>query len=419
MNIQLPRQYVPETPTAHQWAFLALPHREALYGGAAGGGKSSALLMAALQYVHEPLYSALILRKTFQELDLPGALLDRAHQWLGSTDAIFQPSKKRWVFPSGAKLTFGYLEHERDVARYLGSEYHFIGWDELTTQSKDHYTRVNARVRRTAATAHIPLRIRSATNPGGVGHEWVKARFIDEPRRWPFIPAKITDNPHLDQKAQIEGLQELDPITRAQMLHGDWNVRPTGGMFDGNQFKIVQKLPAHIDQIVRYWDMAATQGGGAYTVGVKIGKISSTRNQTDISFSSGGYIVLDVQRGQWDPGTRNRVIMQTAEKDGKETAIRFEQEPGGSGKEVADHLIQLLAAYPISADRVTGSKTLRAQPWANAVSRGEVFMSDAPWNFDFITEHAAFPNGKYKDQVDAAGGAFATLAKTNFFMDII
>src|SRR3990167_6832132 len=110
--------YVPHVPTPKQHAFLLLPHLEGLYGGSAGGGKSDALLMGALQYVDIKGYAALLLRRTFRDLALPGALIQRAHEWLDTTDARGNEQAKRWTIPAGATLSFGYLEAESDKYQY-------------------------------------------------------------------------------------------------------------------------------------------------------------------------------------------------------------------------------------------------------------------------------------------------------------
>lgn len=224
--------YIPHKPTGKQLAFLMLPNREAFFGGAAGGGKSDALLMAALQYVTEPNYAAIIFRKTFTDLKLPGALIDRSHQWLGQTDAMWNGNEHVWLFPSGAKLQFGYLESEFDMYRYQSSEFQFVGVDELTQWREEDYLYVGTRLRRLADST-IPLRVRCASNPGGLGHLWVKDRFrikeIDghwigtHPKR-AYVPAGISDNPYLDRLSYRESLTELDPITREQLLNGNWDV---------------------------------------------------------------------------------------------------------------------------------------------------------------------------------------------------
>lgn len=233
-----------QAATPRQELFLKLEHREAFYGGAAGGGKSSALLMAALEYVNVPGYSALLLRRTFQDLSKPGALMDRAREWLSSSGARWNEQKKQWRFPSGAVVAFGYLENEADIYQYQGAEYQFIGFDELTQFTERQYTYLFSRLRRLSGQ-NVPLRMRSASNPGGIGAEWVQQRFI--PDNWlpefgrdlaiiekdgrAFVPAKLVDNPHLDQESYQESLSELDDVTRAQLLEGDWQVRMRGNIY--------------------------------------------------------------------------------------------------------------------------------------------------------------------------------------------
>ena len=192
-------QFIPHQPTAKQAAFLWLPNREALFGGAAGGGKSDALLMAALQYVDIPNYAALLLRRTYADLALPGAIMDRAEQWLTGTNARWNQQEKTWYFPSGSTLTFGYLQHEKDKYRYQSSEFQFIGFDELTQFTETMYTYLFSRLRR-LENSNVPLRMRGATNPGGIGHAWVHERFVVSAKTGRiFIPAKLADNPYLDQ----------------------------------------------------------------------------------------------------------------------------------------------------------------------------------------------------------------------------
>ena len=221
-----PAAFVPQAPTPKQAEFLELDCLEALYGGAAGGGKSSALLMAALQYVHVPGYAALILRRTYADLSLPGAIMDRAHDWLQGTGATWNGTEKRWTFPSGAVLQFGYCETARDVYRYQGAEFQFIGIDELTQWPEQPYRYLMSRLRRAEGSA-TPLRMRSASNPGGIGHAWVKRRFLDGAAA--FVPAALVDNPHVDAVAYREALDLLDSTTRKQLLEGVWT-RDAGGL---------------------------------------------------------------------------------------------------------------------------------------------------------------------------------------------
>lgn len=250
-------KWTPHKPTERQQLFLELDIEEAFYGGAAGGGKSDALLMAALQYVDTPGYAAILFRRTYADLALPEALMSRAREWLQKTPAKWIDKEKTWLFPSGATLTFGYLEIENDKYRYQGSAYQFIGFDELTQFSETQYRYLFSRLRRLSAS-DIPLRMRSASNPGGIGAQWVHEHFVPdeftpeqaiEPKVFikdgkdedgeyisrVFVPARLNDNPYLDTKTYERSLSMLDPVTRAQLLRGDWSIKERGnilGMWD-------------------------------------------------------------------------------------------------------------------------------------------------------------------------------------------
>jgi hypothetical protein len=256
-------------PSVVQAAFLALPHMEAFYGGAAGGGKSDALLRAALQYVDVPGYKALLFRRTFPELAQPSGLIDRAHEWL-SGKAHWNETKHRWTFPSGAILEFGYLHRSTDKYRYQGAELDFIGFDELTHFEEADYRYLFSRLRRKQGSS-VPPRMRAASNPGGTGHRWVKRRFIDkkpaedDPNDTPercaariFIPAKLPDNPGVDQGAYREALEQLDPQELAQLLDGDWDARPPGPwIFDSKAIDAAVELGTEYDRLRSIGQMMA------------------------------------------------------------------------------------------------------------------------------------------------------------------
>ena len=208
---------------------------EALFGGAAGGGKSDALLMAALQYVDVQGYAAILFRKTMTDLELPGSLIPRSHEWLGHTDAVWNGSTHTWMFPSKATLTFGYMRNDDERTRYRSTEFQFIGWDELTDFTRLQYTYMFSRARRLKTATDVPLRVRGATNPGGRGHEWCKRRFItkvDDPPKIPtervFIKSLLKDNPSIDQDMYKYSLEQLDVQTRAHLEEGDWDAREPG-----------------------------------------------------------------------------------------------------------------------------------------------------------------------------------------------
>jgi hypothetical protein len=182
--------------------------------------------MAALQYVDQPGYAAILFRRTYADLALPGALMDRARGWLHK-GARWNQQEKTWTFPSGATLSFGYLDHADDKYRYQSSEFQFIGFDELTQFGEAEYTYLFSRLRR-LASSEIPLRVRAASNPGGAGHDWVRNRFLIDPKNRVFVSAKLADNPHLDQVEYREALGVLDDTTKRQLLDGDWNANDDG-----------------------------------------------------------------------------------------------------------------------------------------------------------------------------------------------
>lgn len=399
-------RYIPVRPHAKQLAFLMLPHTEALYGGAAGGGKSVSLLAASLQYVDIPDYAAILFRRAYTDLALPGALMDMARDWLGGSDARWDDQAKTWTFPSKATLTFGYLATANDRYRYQSAEFQFVGFDELTQFPESDYRYLFSRLRRRAAgtTAQIPLRMRSASNPGGIGHDWVKQRFITEgpSHGRAFIPARLPDNPSLDAEQYIKSLSELDPVTRRQLLNGDWTARAGGEKFRREWFDIQDKAP-EAARYVRYWDLAATvpddQNDPDWTCGVKLGAFQ------------GMYWVADLRRVRRTPLEVETLIKHCAEVDGRSCSIYMEQEPGASGVMAIDHYARtVLMGYAFRGVKTTGDKETRANPVSAAAERKHIKVVRADWNNALLDELEAFPLGAHDDQVDALSGALEQLA---------
>ncbi len=410
--------YCPVIPTAAQARFLLDWALEVLYGGAAGGGKSIALLMAALQFVDVPGYRALLVRRTLPELQQPGGLLDVATHWIGN-HARWNAATNTFTFPNGASLTFRHLDHENAKLRYQGLEFHYVGLDEVTHFTETQFLYLFSRLRRPAGaapTASIPLRMRAGTNPGGPGHDWVYRRFIEPwksagQRNAPgsdrhFYPARLSENPHLDADTYRNNLDRLEPVTRAQLRDGDWEIRPAGRMFKPDWFEIIplDQLPEHCDR-VRFWDLAATakvpDNDPDYTVGALVGHDPRTKT----------YYVIDVQRFRHSAGRVAREVRRVAEQDGRDIRVHIEEEPGSAGKTVIDHFrTTVLNGWAVRSVRPTGDKIVRAEPFAARAEHGEVKLVRASWNQAFLDEIALFPDSRHDDQVDATAGAMNVLA---------
>lgn len=249
-------------PQAKQAAFMARWEDEALYGGAAGGGKSDALVAEALRQVDIPHYRGIIFRKTFPELV---DLIDRSHEIYKPSfpKAKYNDSKHFWQFPSGAKIYFGNMQHKKDKVKYQGRHFDFVGFDELTHFTWEEYSYMMSRNRPNGPGTICY--IRGATNPGGIGHGWVKQRFI-QPRRSGmktitehisyinpagekiivpktriFVPATLFDNQKMmeNDPSYVARLAAMSPKERDALLYGSWD------MFDGQVFVEWRDDPEH------------------------------------------------------------------------------------------------------------------------------------------------------------------------------
>jgi hypothetical protein len=229
------------TPQPRQAAFLARPEYEALYGGAAGGGKTDSLLMWLLEPFNVPTYKGLLLRKTFPELE---QVITRSDDLFPRIvpGARYNDNKHVWRFPSGARIYFGSNQRPTDIKRYQGQQYERVGFDEGTHFLFSEYSYLFSRNRPNGPNGLIPM-IRMATNPGGIGHAWVHSRFIanrtpgqsyftDIPingkiyrRHKTFIPATVWDNQELlrNDPNYVASLAMLPEATRDALLNGEWS----------------------------------------------------------------------------------------------------------------------------------------------------------------------------------------------------
>jgi predicted phage terminase large subunit-like protein len=413
-------EYIVHQPYPKQAAFMLLDIKEAFYGGAAGGGKSDALLMCALQYVDTPGYTAIIFRKTFADLVKPGALIDRAQTWLAPWTNHPDPKQrvrwsdkeKKFTFPSGAILQFGYMETAKDRFNYQGGEYQFIGFDEVTHMLEICYTYMFSRLRRLKTAKHIPLRVRAASNPpdDGDNAEWVYDRFVNPKTKDPariFIPAGMDDNPHLDAESYQEALEELDPVTRARLRDGLWEIKRQGNMFKRDWFEYVD-APPQGRRAVRFWDCAATEVDPAKK---RAGKKADWTVGLKMSEKGGIYYIEDIIHIQQSAMNVEKTQKETAVSDGYNVKIFEEEEGGSSGKYAIDKKKkEIFKHFSYAGVKNTGSKIDRAKAVSAAAERGVIKIVRGCRNLEeFFNEIEGFPSAPHDDLVDGFSGAFNAL----------
>jgi len=383
---------------------------------------SDALLMSFLQFADTPGYAGIIFRNTLTDLKMPSALMDRSHSWFGENpDIRWAAQDNTWHFPSGASLSFGYLENPDDHNRYRGAEFQFVGMDEVTEIREHHYEFLFSRLRRpmTGPLSRVPTRMRAATNPAP---NWVRRRFIEEKKDGRiFIQSLLTDNPHIDQEGYRENLSELDPVTRAQMEHGDWYADSSEGVFKRSAFPIYESwevpLGAFHNQ-VRCWDLASTEATETnkdpdYTAGALC------------SIYEGVMYVHDIARCRRGPEGTEKFLRDTAIRDGQSVRIRVDQDPGQAGASQISNLSRRtflgfdFDGHKVSKGkrRVKGAlkeddaKMRRAKLWAGGASRGEVVLIRGDWNNDFLDEASGFGSvtGAHDDMIDSLSSGYEVI----------
>ncbi len=254
------------TPQPRQFEFMRRAEDEALYGGAAGGGKSDAIIIEATRQVHIPHYKALILRKTFPQLT---ELIEKSLRYykMAFPEAEYNDSKHTWTFPSGAKIVFGSMQHSKDKLNYQGKAYDFIAFDELTHFTHEEYMYLVSRNRPNGEGTRVYMR--ATANPGGIGHGWVKERFITAAKpmttMWEtvdveykgridkqhrsriFVPSSVFDNKILleNDPKYLARLASLPEAERKALLYGDWD------SYSGQYFAEWRDKPEHYDD--RQW----------------------------------------------------------------------------------------------------------------------------------------------------------------------
>ena len=435
--------------------FLSSPADIAIYGGAAGAGKTWAILMECLRHVtRNSEFAAVIFRRTMPQVKNPGGLWDESEKLYSVCGGMPTASLSEWNWAAGGKVKFSHLEHEKNKLDWQGSQIPLIIFDELThfTISQFFYL-----VSRNRSMCGVKPYIRATTNPDA--DSWVAqfiAWWIDpetgfpiperagrvrwfvrindvlcwgdsrqdllekygnpnlpeeheeqiQPKSVTFIPGKPTDNPAL-MKADpgyLANLKSLPLVEQARLLGGNWKIRPAAGLlFKRHWVKIVDVAPANMD-IVRYWDLAATEKTDSndpdWTVGVKLGRCRDT----------GIFYWLDTVREQLSPHGVEQLILNTAIADGPAVRIGVPQDPGQAGKSQVKTYTDLLQEFSCTGKTERGDKVVRFSPFSAQCQAGNVRVLRGSWNEASFTILEAFPSaGAHDDDVDACSGAYRML----------
>lgn len=430
-----------------QEVFLRSTADIAVYGGAAGAGKSYALLLEPLRHVHIRDFAAVMFRRTFPQIIAPGGLWDTSSDIYRKLGAQPRQSSAEWTFPSGARVKFAHMQYESDCYQWDGSQIPLICFDQLEhftwkqffymlsrnrsmcgirpymratcNPDPDHWLRTFMRWWIDAETG-LPIKERSGVVLWFViisdivywadSPEELKEAYGSEclPKSFTFVAGTVEDNPVLTRvnPGYLANLNALSNVFRKRLREGNWNARESAGEFFNREwFEIVTAVP-FLQDIVRYWDRAATevapgaQSTASWTAGVRMGVSAA-----------GVYYVTNMLRFQKGPLGVHTSIMNTASQDSVKIRIGIEGDPGSAGVAEAQHYVRALAGYKVEVNTVHESKGARARPYSAQCQAGNVKLLAGDWNEDFLVEHNNFDNsGKcVADQVDACSGAFHLL----------
>ena len=427
----------------------------AFYGGAAGGGKSWALLIEAIRHSGNPNFGAVIFRRTSPQITNEGGLWDESNKVFPQLGAEANRGRLRWRFPEGAKVTFAHMQHEQNRFDWQGSQIPLIGYDELT-----HFTwrQFSYLLSRNRSTCGIRPYIRGTCNPdpdswvadfiswwldpdtglaieersgvvryfytidnepvwGDTAEELIEeygAMFetpdgnIIRPKSFTFVPSSVYDNRILLQQnpEYLANLKTMPKVDRERLLAGNWKIKESAGLyFQRTSFGVELRRPA--GRYVRGWDLASTEPSPGnpdpdYTAGVLV-----------CEKKRAGFCVVDVVRDQLSPGKVENLLLETAQRDGRDVLQAFFVDPGQAGKSQRLYLSRVLKGFKLSFIPTTKGKIEMASPVSAQVESGEFTYCKGMWNRAFFGELEEFPEGGHDDMVDGLSRAFYELTRGN------
>ena len=447
-----------------QERFLSSPADIAIYGGAAGGGKSYGLLLEPLRHVTTNTeFAAVFFRRNTTQIRNPGGLWDESLKVYGHLGAEPVQQPLEWKFKRGGKVKFAHLEHDNTVLDWQGAQIPLICFDELTHFTKSQFWYMLSRNR---SMCGVRPYVRATTNPDA--DSWVAeliAWWIDQktgfpiperagkirwfvrisdtiiwasdpqdlpvqrapdgeavaPKSLTFVPAKLSDNALLmaADPGYYTNLMSLPLVERERLLGGNWKIRPAAGLYFQRAWcEVVDTIPAGLTEY-RAWDLAATEktetNDPDFTSGTKMGRSRD-----------GVFYVTDQT---WERGSPQKVrdlIRNTASQDGKRVGISLPQDPGQAGKSQGLDFVKMLAGYRVIVTpeaRNIGDQALtpsrasakitRFSPFSAQAEGGNVKILRGEWNTRFFEELEAFPEARHDDCPDSTSRAFAALIAKN------
>lgn len=430
-----------------QTDFLTTEADIAIYGGAAGGGKSFGLLLEDFRHYDNGKFGSVTFRRNSKQVRSEGGLWDESMGLYSVVGARPREANLEWIFPSGARAKFDHLEFERTVLDWQGTAIALIKFDELTHFSEYQFFYMLTRNR---STSGVKPYVRATTNPDP--DSWVR-KFIDwwidpdtgfpikerankirwfirldeqliwrdtkeeiyeqygkgpeiQPKSVTFIPSKLEDNKVLMEKdpGYLANLLAQDRVTRMRLREGNWNVRASAGMmFQRQWFTIVDAVPSGWIQIIRFWDRAATKPSESnkdpdWTRGLKIYR-----------YPDGRFCVADLKSMRDTPGQVETLIKAVASHDTNEVKIMSQRDPGSAGVKEAESFTRMLQGYDVGTVIYNNDKVTRAKPVSAQCEAHNILVLRAAWNDEFFSELENFPDGAHDDIVDVLSGGFNEL----------
>jgi predicted phage terminase large subunit-like protein len=433
-----------------QMSFLTTPADIAFGGGAAGSGKSFALLMDPLRHIHTPGFDAIFFRRVSTQIRGGGGIWDEALRLYTRAGARVRAHASEFLFPTGgrpARIAFSHLQYESDAQSHQSKQYAAIFLDEASQFTSSQFWALLSRNRSTCGVRPF---VKATTNPdpdswvreflawwinpetgfpiperAGVLRwflrvndkiEWADSpedlldmfpdALPDAPLSVTFIPGSLDENKILNtiDPGYRSKLLALPMVERQKLLEGNWNARArAGNVFKREWLPVVDVRPAEILKTVRAWDKAATEkrkgNDPDWTAGVRM---SQTR--------SGLIIIEDAVRRRETPGSVERLLRATASQDGSSVEVWQWRDPGQAGKVDAHYTARAMQGITFRTEPATKSKLVYAGPLSAQAEAGNVVLLRGEWNSDFLAELEGFPDRPHDDLVDAASLAYRKLS---------